>query len=207
MRGCTARPIAIRQRRFGGTTTIWGGRCMPLDADRLRSTRLPAPQRLADRSCGSRAVLSRRQYSVRSRGIQILDGRGLRPAAAADDRRLYQPEFHHRLDRALQLPDRFRRALRPAAARGAQCAHPAACERHFPESRETGTAGAQRDGAHVARTRLRGERRPVRARGRRARGCAPAAWRAATCSRRASATGTMRWDGTTCATWQEPSAP
>src|ERR1700731_5128016 len=25
-------PDKYRQRRFGGTTTIWGGRCMPLDA-------------------------------------------------------------------------------------------------------------------------------------------------------------------------------
>jgi len=25
-------PDRYRQRRFGGTTTIWGGRCMPFDA-------------------------------------------------------------------------------------------------------------------------------------------------------------------------------
>ena len=30
--GFTARPDRYRQRRFGGTTTIWGGRCMPFDA-------------------------------------------------------------------------------------------------------------------------------------------------------------------------------
>src|SRR6478735_6413001 len=27
-----APPSMYRQRRFGGTTTIWGGRCVPLDA-------------------------------------------------------------------------------------------------------------------------------------------------------------------------------
>ena len=50
-------PDRYRQRRFGGTTTIWGGRCMPFDPIDFEPRDYVAAQRLAYQLCGPAAVL------------------------------------------------------------------------------------------------------------------------------------------------------
>ena len=109
-------PDRYRQRRFGGTTTIWGGRCMPFDpidfeprdyvahsgwpisyADLLPF--YPEANRLCEAGdfCYAAAGLSGRER-------------------AADDRRIPKRLLQQRHARAFQLSDRLRCSLWPSPA-------------------------------------------------------------------------------------------
>lgn len=51
-------PDKYRQRRLGGSTTLWGGRCMPFDPIDFDGSRLCARQWLAYQPCRRGPVLS-----------------------------------------------------------------------------------------------------------------------------------------------------
>ena len=105
-------PDRYRQRRFGGTTTIWGGRCMPLDAidfeerDYMPNSGWPIgldalmpyyPQANALCEAGEFKYTATDAFDPPPR--PMIEG-------------FTSPKFHDRMPGAVQLPDRFRRALR-----------------------------------------------------------------------------------------------
>ena len=119
-----------RQRRFGGSTTIWGGRCVPLDPiDFEQRPYMPASgwpfgyETLA-------ALLPPRQRAVRGGRVRILGPLGVPAGNAPDHRRFCQRQDHDRYARALQLPHRFRPTIRASAHGQSQRARAAQCQLH-----------------------------------------------------------------------------
>ncbi|WP_422649477.1 hypothetical protein [Cupriavidus sp. H18C1] len=91
---------AVR-RAFGGTSWLWGGRCIPLRSDRLRTARLRARHRLADPLRRAVALLCAR--------LRVHQLRPARLHARSPLRRIGSPAHHH------ALPAGRRDRLRPGA--------------------------------------------------------------------------------------------